>query len=159
MKKQSGFSAVVLLIVIVVLGVVGGVAYRVINSNKDEPVNTQITEPQPSAERQEEITAQPEEATKIFENKDFDFKITTPESWQVKDESGYSEGVPFQLVLNVTTSDNDSVKIYGVVGKGGDCQPNPTDTPHADRNKWGTQELISAQNIGDSEVLGGDKYS
>ena len=137
---RAGFSVAELFIALVALAVLGSIGWYALNVGR-------FTSPGPNTGRSDPTTVSDPQLNKLYKNDEYGFSFRYPSFWKVTESlqdngRGHAEGevmatAPDGVVLSFSPN---------LGGKGGDCTPDPGDTPHHSA-RCPTLEVLSLQRI------------
>ncbi|MEW6470589.1 MAG: hypothetical protein AB1458_16890 [Bacteroidota bacterium] len=154
-SKQKGFSALVILLIIVGLGIIGGTGWYVFQANRsfntsiDTSNNSHIPEHKsPNKPKTETV---PEIKWLTYKHDDAKLTFQYPENWTSKIERGdfYDNGHPFGISGTLTSPKGKELKWTYMVagGSGGGCEPAASDIPFSAGNKCATKQIVSVEKV------------
>lgn len=122
--KQQGFSAVEALLILVIIGLLGGSGYYVLNAKKnaDKSLNN-------AASQEQSVSPSSSATPGQFQNKDLGFKFEYPKEWgtAVLNNDPGIKGTWYKLTFSQNDKHNLSFfsKDYETAGLGGGCGYTP----------------------------------
>jgi hypothetical protein len=132
-QNQKGFSALVILLIIVVLGTIAGIGYKLVKADVGQAqtqTNISSTETKGAKQSDEKTAAKVE--LKEYKNTEFGFTFQYPSTWKYDADFSYAERGANEGQLSVTSPSGAVITFKANLGgKGGGCgDTNPNDTPH-----------------------------
>jgi hypothetical protein len=143
-KDQRGIAHVLPLVAVVIIAVIGLAGWRVYESRDNKPETNNSVVTQDNNEQSNDKKTE----SKTYTDEVGKFSLQYPADWSITTEKG-SQGPNAPVTTTEITSPNGTVlhvsTNYG--GRGGICEPGPTDVPHALRNLCATREYLSKEQI------------
>ena len=139
LKRSSGYSVLEVIVVTLALAIVAAAAWWLWRR-----------QPTPPAAPPGHSVAHPATLSKSYMNTEYGFRFQYPANWKLQESltdigRGHKEGKV------AVTSPGGVVVTFepNLGGKGGDCLPDPADTPHHTTN-CNTREVLSAERLPDA---------
>lgn len=146
---ENGSSVVLIILLVVFAGMAVFAGVRVFSEN-DTNQKKPDTVQNDSTQRAESQLPQ----TKTYEDKKWGFKIKILNEWTITNNDTDIDDQRFIFGARITEGGKHVANIYTVTGKGGGCEPSPTDIPFAaSGNQCPTQEFIKSIPADDGGVV------
>lgn len=150
--NQNGFGVIETLLVLVILGFVGFTGWFVYSSNKVADKNYEAANTSSSSEQSRQQNA----LNKTYKDPVGKFGFKYPANWTLKSVSNTDDAEYPYSDVTITSPGGSKLKIgndWG--GRGGMCDPEPTDKPFAVNNTCSTLEILSVEKIDINNVYYG----
>lgn len=132
-QTQKGFSAVITVLIIVIIGTVAAVGYKLARADAgQEQTRTETNKAEVKTAPTPAPKATMEVATKEYRNTEFGFSFQYPATWKYTADFRYTGRGANEGEVSVTSPSGAIVTFRANLGgKGGGCgDPNPADVPH-----------------------------
>jgi Tfp pilus assembly protein PilE len=141
-KRQAGFGAVEVILIVLVVGLLGFIAVQYIG-NRDRQNGDSSQQDQSNNSESKKV------ANKEYKNTLAGFTVKYPETWKLETSNSEQGGSEYPTTSTTITSPNKNVLNLnvGYGGKGGGCFPKTSDIPHASGNECNTEEFLSKEKI------------
>jgi hypothetical protein len=127
-KNHKGFSAIPLLLIIVLIGIIGGTGWYVYNSNKktNELLNSADKLNTPNKPKSTSTSSKP---LKEYKSEDYKFSFQYPSNWIIREDlKDYGRGEKEGDIIAISANDTKVYFSPNLGGKGGDCWDDEANT-------------------------------